>query len=78
MLNYKHMELNSHVGSTRTKMPRPTIFDVKTFFLSLSVSQRNLPSQVCVIYCYASNECYLREVFQYPLSCQDLLEKHNG
>ena len=50
MLNYKHMELNSHVGSTRTKMPRPTIFDVKTFFLSLSVSQRNIPSQMCVIY----------------------------
>ena len=29
---------------------RPTIFDVKTFFHSLSVSQRNLLSQVCVIY----------------------------
>ena len=28
----------------------PTIFDVKTFFHSLSVSQRNFLSQVCVIY----------------------------
>ena len=29
---------------------RLSIFDVKTFFRSLSVSQRNLLSQVCVIY----------------------------
>ena len=31
MLNYKHMELNSHVGFNKDNDARPTIFDVKTF-----------------------------------------------
>ena len=50
---------------------KPTIFDIKEYFISLTTAQKSLLSQVCrvielVLVMPATNACYIRKIVQCP------------